>query len=198
MSVSIAKAFETAISERYNKSNILVFMFVSAVCYTLYFYLKELQNTILSDIVYLCILVIIGGYTSIINHNEINDASNVFPAFSKFQIIITIGIKYFIGTCMLFLIGFLPIAIVGIIFAYIFTYFEHQSIQAFSLIISYSVFCIFACLFFNFRFAIPIFLIFFQKKEFLLRKMQILLARMRIPSDLIFLFRRQKSRTILF
>ncbi len=167
MSISISKAFETAFSERYSKQNILIFMFAVAICYALYFYLRDAKYILLSNAVYFFTIILISGYAAVVNNNEINNVSEAFPSFSNLHKIILNGIKYIAGSFILGFILMVPAFIIGAVSAFICTTIvptSQQSIWGRGVIPVIIPLVLF--LYLQLRFFIPLLLLFFQNLQF--------------------------------
>ena len=179
MSISLEKAFNEILSDKFNKVNIAVFTFITAVLGSVQLiFQQQLQNrsnapeyfqaVLICLIASLCGAVISAGYGALAANRGASGSSDVFPPVSELGSIIQTGIKSFLGCLILAVMIVVPFFIVIAFSAGFFTALSGASrvlgvILLFCLASAGFIVWLFFCLI---KFFIPLYLMFADTLNF--------------------------------
>lgn len=166
MTISLTKAFETVVSERYNKFNIFVFIVLITILNALYFYTQSNNNVKFCILAYIILFLIEGGYASVVNNLEIKGSKSAFPSLLNFGDILSAGIKFLFGSLISVLILlFIPITALAVLMPICFDMFN-QILPSIIITIVLSLITVIFSLFIMFKVFIPLILMFYENLEF--------------------------------
>ena len=179
MPVSFEKAVDEVLSDKFNKVNIAVFTFITAVLGSVQLIFQpQLQNrsnspeyaqaVFICFIAALCAAVISAGYGALAAHRGAQGKSEIFPSASEMGSIILTGIKSLCGSFILAVLVFIPFIIIIVSSAVFYGAFIRSSgiLTSVLLFCIGFAFCIAWLLFSLFKFFIPLYLMFVDTLQF--------------------------------
>ena len=125
MSISISTIFKDLSTEKYNKGNMIILISLISLCGIIYYIPFILPNAhpsliLLTIISWIFYTLFVGGYLTLISHNEAHSKKQVIPSIKEIGSLLKNGFFYGIGNFLLAMIISLAICIPALVFGVIF------------------------------------------------------------------------------